>query len=87
MFPVQPLVLRNWAQLLFDQGNVPDAYQLLDLMEKLIPDKLEPYSERIIMARQVGDSAVVSATVERARAALPKGLFSRLLTVANAQQN
>ena len=87
MFPVQPLVLRNWAQLLFDQGNVPDAYQLLDLMEKLIPDKLEPYSERIIMARQVGDSAVVSATVERARAALDKPLFSQLLTVANAQQN
>ena len=86
MFPAQPIVLRNWAQLLFDEGNLADAYLLLDLMEKLIPDQVDPYAERIIMARQAGDSAVVSATVERARRVLEEPLFRQLLTVAKAQQ-
>lgn len=87
MFPAQPLLLRNWAQLLFDQGNLPDAYRLLDLMENLIPNELEPYSERIAMAKQINDYSVISATLERARGALGPQLFNQLLTVANAQQN
>ncbi|MBI4190893.1 MAG: O-antigen ligase family protein [Betaproteobacteria bacterium] len=87
MFPAQPLVLRNWAQLLFDQDNLPDAYRLLDLMEKLVPNELEPYYERIVIAKQVNDFSVISATLERARGALEPRLFNQLLVVANAQQN
>ena len=63
MFPNEPLLLRNWAQLLFDQGNVPDAYRLLDLMEKLIPYDLEPYAERIRMAKQVNENYTISQTL------------------------
>jgi O-antigen ligase/tetratricopeptide (TPR) repeat protein len=87
LFPVQPLLLRSWAELLFDQGNLPDAYRLLDLMEKLIPNALEPYSERIAMARQVNDFQVIADTLERARGMLEAKLFKQLLAVANAQQN
>ena len=87
MFPSEPLLLRNWAQLLSDQGNIPDAYRLFDLMEKLIPHDPEPYSERIIMAKQANDYAEISDTLARARVALEPHLFSQLLTVANVQQN
>ena len=87
MFPAQPLVFRNWAQLMFDQGNVRDAYLLLDLMEKLVPNELEPYAERITMARQVSDFLVVSSTLERARPMLDKKTFSQLQSVAGVQHN
>ena len=87
MFPSEPLLLRNWAQLLFDQGNLPDAYQLLDRMEKLIPHDPEAYAQRIIMARQVHDYAKVSETMARARSVLEPTVFSQLLAVANEQQN
>ena len=87
MFPAQPLVLRNWAQLLFDQGSVQDAYRLLDLMEKLIPNELEPYYERMLMARQVNDITVISDLVARARSALEPRLFEQLLYVVKTQQN
>ena len=87
MFPTEPLLLRNWAQLLFDQGNMPDAYRLLDLMEKLIPHDPEPYFERITMARQVSDYATISETLARARIALKPHFFSHLLSVAKEQQN
>jgi hypothetical protein len=87
MFPSEPLLLRNWAQLLSDQGNIPDAYRLLDLMEKLIPEDPEPYSERITMARQASDYATVSETLARARIALKPDFFSHLLSVAKEQQD
>jgi hypothetical protein len=86
MYPSEPLVVRNWAQLMFDQGNLHDAYRLLDVMEKLIPEDSEPYAERITMAREAHDQVTISATLERARAALAPQAFSELLTVANAQQ-
>ncbi len=70
MFPSEPLLVRNWAQLMFDQGNLPDAYRLLDVMEKLIPEDSEPYAERITMAKQAHDQATISATLaSRARGA------------------
>ena len=78
LFPNEPLALRNWAQLLFDQGNVQDAYRLLDLMEKLIPFDPEPYAERIKMARQVNDNYTVLNALERARGALSPTAFDRL---------
>ena len=72
---------------MFDQGNVRDAYLLLDLMEKLVPNELEPYAERITMARQVSDFLVVSSTLERARPMLDKKTFSQLQSVAGVQHN
>lgn len=50
IFPNQPLVLRNWAQLRFNEGDQWGAYRLIDRMEKVIPNELEPYSERILIA-------------------------------------
>jgi hypothetical protein len=86
MFPAQPLLLRNWAQLLLDQGNGVDAYRLLDLMENLIPHELESYAERIEMANQLSDYKTVSDTLARASKALEPALFKRLLGVAKLQQ-
>ena len=67
IYPSQPLLLRNWAQLRFENGHVTDAYRLLDLMESLIPAELDAYMERIAMARAVGDTNTIGATLERAR--------------------
>ncbi len=86
MFPTEPLLLRNWAQLLFDQGNTPDAYRLLDLMEKLIPHDLVPYSERIEMALQANDKYAIVETLARARLALEPQLFSELQRIADVRQ-
>jgi tetratricopeptide (TPR) repeat protein len=86
MFPSEPLLLRNWAQLLFDQGGVPDAYRLLDLMEKLIPNDPEPYSERIVMADQISDYITIRETLARARVMLEPNEFGKLRTVAKQQQ-
>ena len=66
LFPVQTTILRNWAQIEFDGGNVPAAYRLLDQMETLQPASEEPYVERLLMARQAGDAALYAATVARA---------------------
>jgi hypothetical protein len=86
MFPSEPLLLRNWAQLMFDQGNRSDAYRLLDLMEKLIPEEPDSYAERIAMAGLTHDRATISVTLSRARAAVDAQGYQQLLTVANAQQ-
>lgn len=86
MFPSQPVFLRNWAQLLADQGSVQEAYRLLDIMENLIPGDPEPYSERIAIAAQTADNVAISATLARARVALETGVFSQLLDVAKRQQ-
>jgi tetratricopeptide (TPR) repeat protein len=87
MFPSEPLLLRNWAQLLADQGSLSEAYRLLDRMEGLIPNDLEAYSTRIEIAKQVPDKLTVSDTLARARLALEPQVFSQLLAVANEQQN
>jgi hypothetical protein len=87
MFPSEPLLLRNWAQLLSDQGRLDDAYRLLDTMEQLIPHDPEPYAARLDISRQAADKAAISDTLSRARRALAPELFAPLLTVANEQQN
>ncbi len=86
MFPTEPLLLRNWAQLLADQGNVPDAYRVLDLMEKLIPHDLQPYSERIAIASQINDRYTIIETLARARLALLPQLFSQLQLISDIRQ-
>jgi hypothetical protein len=78
LFPAQPTILRNWAQLEFDGGDAPAAYRLLDRMELLVPDSEEPYLERWRMARHAGDAALVDATLARARTRLPEVRFRRL---------
>jgi hypothetical protein len=86
MFPSEPLLLRNWAQLLSDQGRLDDAYRLLDTMEQLIPHDPEPYAARLDISRQAADKAAISGTLSRARRALAPELFAPLLAVANEQQ-
>jgi hypothetical protein len=78
LFPAQPTILRNWAQLEFDGGDAQAAYRLLDRMELLAPDSEEPYLERWRMARHAGDAALADATLARARARLPEVRFRRL---------
>ena len=86
MFPAEPVMVRNRAQLLADQGNLAEAYRLFDLMEKLIPNDAEPYVARIVAAQQVSDNKTITDTLERARAALAPDDFSRVLGVANLQR-
>lgn len=80
IFPNQPLLLRNWAQLRFNEGDRQSAYRLLDSMERIIPHETEPYFERVIYARLLGDESVASNTVERARTKLPGPKFAKLST-------
>ncbi len=87
MLPSEPLLLRNWAQLVSDQGNTAEAYRLLDVMEKLLPNDPEPYAERIAIARQGSDYATINETLARARRALEPRVFSQVLSVAGVQQN
>ena len=87
MFPAQPLLLRNWAQLKFDGGKLDAAYLLLDRMETLIPNDAEPYEERIFMARRAGDERTVRETLDRAARFLDANSVERLRTVATTQQN
>jgi predicted Zn-dependent protease len=86
IFPNQPLLLRNWAQLRFNEGDNWGAFRLLDRMESTIPNEIEPYSERVIMAKQINDIKTVSETIERARHRLDENGIQRLQTVAGIQQ-
>ena len=85
LFPAQPLVLRNWAQLKFDAGRITEAYELLDRMEALIPEEVEPYSERLAIANRIGDRATINSTLARARRHLGKEGMDALMSVANQQ--
>jgi hypothetical protein len=78
LYPAQPIFLRNWAQVEFDLGDRAAAYRLLDQMEALVPATEEPYAERVRMARQAGDQAVVQATLERAAARLAPDALARV---------
>lgn len=86
IFPNQPLLLRNWAQLRFNEGDNWGAFRLLDRMEGTIPNEIEPYLERVIMAKQINDMDTVSETIERARKWLDESGIQRLLAVAGKQQ-
>lgn len=87
MFPGEPLLLRNWAELHAEQGDLPGAYRLLDQMESLIPDDPEPYFARMRIAKQAFDKLAVSDTLARARRVLEPAVFNQLSVVANEQQN
>ncbi|MBN8474956.1 O-antigen ligase family protein [Sulfuritalea sp.] len=86
IFPNQPLLLRNWAQLRFNEGDNRSAFRLLDHMEAAIPNEIEPYSERVIMAKQINDMDTVNETIERARQRLDENGIQRLLAVVGIQQ-
>ncbi len=86
LFPNQPLLLRNWAQLRFNEGDIWGANRLIDRMESIIPNEVEPYFERIIMARQANDLFAIKDTLERAAAKLESSKMKQLLDVANMQQ-
>jgi predicted Zn-dependent protease len=86
LFPNQPLLLRNWAQLRFYGGDHWGAYRLLDRMESVIPNEVDPYYERIMLARQIGDSSAVRETLARAGTNLDQLNMTRLTAVANLQQ-
>ena len=86
LFPNQPLLLRNWAQLRFNEGDIWGAYRLLDRMESTIPNEVEPYQERIGMARQLGDASTIRDTIERAGKSLDRSRLDKLLAVAPMQQ-
>ncbi len=85
IFPNQPLVLRNWAQLRFNEGDHWGAYRLIDRMEEVIPNELEPYSERIIIAKQINDLTTIRETMERAASRLDPQTAARLAIVAEMQ--
>jgi hypothetical protein len=55
-------------------------------MEDTIPNEIEPYSERVIMARQINDMDTLNETIERARPRLDANGMQRLLAVAGIQQ-
>lgn len=86
MFPNQPLLLRNWAQLRFNERDYWGANRLLDRMESIIPHEVEPYLERLIMARQLNDFNAIRGLVDRAAERLDKPKMKQLLDVANMQQ-
>ncbi len=86
LFPSQPILLRNWAQLKFDGGNRGAAYALLDRMEALLPNELGPYFERVVMALRLGDDATLRDTLARASKNLDAADFNSLMNVVKAQQ-
>jgi O-Antigen ligase len=87
LFPAQPLLLRNWAQLKFDMGYRADAYALLDRMEAILPDEPDAYLERMLMAQRSSDAAVFQETLTRARNRLAPLAMQGILDVVNLQQS
>ena len=72
-FPGHPWILRNWAQLEIDLGNRAVAYQKFDEMEKLDPQNISVYSERLRFTRAYGDHAVAIEALRRGIAAQTAG--------------
>ncbi|HEY4370368.1 MAG TPA: O-antigen ligase family protein [Burkholderiales bacterium] len=72
-FPGHPWILRNWAQLEFDQGNHALAYAKLTEMEKLDPLNVTAYTEWVKLARMDRNPSLALAAVRRGLAALPPG--------------
>lgn len=85
IFPNQPLLLRNWAQLRFNEGDFWGAFRLIDRMEEAIPAELEPYAERIALAQRINDLDVVRETLVRAESRLDPPRMEQLRTVAGLQ--
>jgi hypothetical protein len=85
IFPNQPLLLRNWAQLRFNEGDFWGAFRLIDRMEEAIPAELEPYAERIALAKRINDLDVVRETLARAESRLDPLRMQQLRSVAGMQ--
>ncbi len=86
MYPAQPLIYRNWANLEFDRGLPEEGYRLFDVIEALVPRMADTYVERIQVAKRLGDSRQVQATYERAKARLDPMDFLKVETVAQEQR-
>ncbi len=86
LFPAQPMIYRNWAQLKFDAGFSAEGYELLAAMEAIIPEEPEPYADTILMARKFGHLDEERAVLERARKKLPSHAMELVDKVAKKQQ-
>lgn len=86
MFPVQPVIYRNWAQLKFDGGFPEEGYRLLETMESIIPDEPEAYIERILMARRFGHLDEATTTADRAARRLSPEALAAVQVVVKTQQ-
>jgi len=84
--PNQPLLLRNWAQLRFNEGDFWGAFRLIDRMEDVIPNEVEPYSERIEFLKHINDLDGIHLTLVRAGSRLDPAKMAELHTVAGLQQ-
>ena len=86
LFPAQPMIYRNWAQLKFDAGFSAEGYELLAAMEAIIPEEPEPYADTILMARKFGHLDEERAVLERARKKLPSHAMEIVGQLAKKQQ-
>jgi Flp pilus assembly protein TadD len=86
IFPNQPLLLRNWAQLRFNEGDFWGAFRLIDRMEDAIPNEVEPYSERVVLLKRINELEAVRRTLVRAESRLDAGKMAELRAVAGMQQ-
>jgi tetratricopeptide (TPR) repeat protein len=84
--PNQPLLLRNWAQLRFNEGDFWGAFRLIDRMEEVIPNEVEPYSERIEFLKRINELDGIRRTLARAESRLDPAKMAELHTVAGLQQ-
>lgn len=84
--PNQPLLLRNWAQLRANEGDIWGAFRLIDRMEEVIPGEAEPYRERIALARRINDLELIQETLTRAGTRLDPSKLRDLQSVAGLQQ-
>jgi tetratricopeptide (TPR) repeat protein len=85
IFPNQPLLLRNWAQLRFNEGDFWGAFRLIDRMEEVIPAELEPYTERVTLALRINELDIVRETLARAESRLDRLRMEQLRNVAGLQ--
>lgn len=84
--PNQPLLLRNWAQLRFNEGDFWGAFRLIDRMEDVIPNEVEPYSERIGFLKRINELEGIRLTLARAESRLDPAKMVELRSVAGLQQ-
>jgi O-antigen ligase/tetratricopeptide (TPR) repeat protein len=71
-FPGHPWILRNWAQLEYDQGNRDLAFGKLKEMEAVDPRNLGAYGEWIKFARMDNNPGLALAAARRGLEVLPK---------------
>jgi hypothetical protein len=84
--PNQPLLLRNWAQLRFNEGDFWGAFRLIDRMEDVIPNEVDPYAERIGFLKRINELDGVRLTLARAESRLDPAKMAELRGVAGLQQ-